>query len=177
MPEPSLELQGLAHSYQGPQIFAGVSLSVAPGEQVALLGASGSGKSTILRAVAGFVTPSEGAIKLAGQRVAAGGQELVPAERRGVGLLFQDYALFPHMSVGENILFGLNKQPGAAQEQAKSSLEPARGRPGASQEKRQDPARLEQPGASQEVARSQPAASQGNQPGAARGSQRQLGAS
>jgi 2-aminoethylphosphonate transport system ATP-binding protein len=80
----------------------GFDLSVAAGETVALLGPSGSGKSTALKAVAGFVRPSRGRIRLAGQDVT----DLPPA-RRGIGVVVQNYALFPHLRVSENVAFGL----------------------------------------------------------------------
>ena len=104
---PSLELSGLAHAYAGLPVFAGVDLEIAAGEFLAVLGASGCGKSTLLRCVAGLVTPSRGTVRLAGTTVARDGRELVPAERRRVGLVFQDYALFPTLSVRENVGFGL----------------------------------------------------------------------
>jgi iron(III) transport system ATP-binding protein len=108
MDDAPLCFENLAHSYGGPPIFEGVNLRVAAGELVAILGASGSGKSTLLRAAAGFVTPTCGTVTLGGKIVAQGGVERVPAEKRGVGMMFQDYALFPHMSVAENIAFGLH---------------------------------------------------------------------
>ena len=81
------------------------TLRVAPGETVALLGPSGSGKSTALNALAGFVRPTSGAVRLAGRDVT----DLPPA-RRGIGVVLQSYALFPHMSVADNVAFGLHAQ-------------------------------------------------------------------
>jgi len=104
-----LVIEDLGHHFDaGAPVLSGVSLRVAPGELVSVLGASGSGKTTLLRAVAGFVTPTEGRVTIAGQDVVAGGRERVPAERRGVGLVFQDFALFPHLTVRENVAFGLH---------------------------------------------------------------------
>jgi iron(III) transport system ATP-binding protein len=114
MPNNPLELRDLGHSYSGPSVFEGVSLTVAPGELVSILGASGSGKSTLLRAAAGFVTPTRGSVWIGGEEVAREGRELIPAERRGVGMMFQDYALFPHMNVAENVAFGLPGDPHGA---------------------------------------------------------------
>src|SRR3954468_1098915 len=78
------------------------NLRVATGETVALLGPSGSGKSTALNALAGFVRPTTGAVRLAGRDVT----DLSPA-RRGIGVVLQSYALFPHMKVADNVAFGL----------------------------------------------------------------------
>jgi iron(III) transport system ATP-binding protein len=84
-----------------------VSLSVAAGELVALVGASGSGKSTLLRLIAGLEHPDAGTIAL-DQRVISSPREVVPPEQRGIGFVFQDHALFPHLTVAENIAFGLH---------------------------------------------------------------------
>ncbi|MEF2277520.1 ABC transporter ATP-binding protein [Deinococcus sp. YIM 134068] len=97
-----LEVLDLGKTYPGgPPVLEGVSLSVAAGERLALLGVSGSGKSTLLRCVAGFETPDGGDIRVAGRSVLG-----VPAERRGVGLVFQAPLLFPHLTVRENVAFG-----------------------------------------------------------------------
>jgi len=82
-----------------------VSFEVKDGELLALLGPSGSGKTTTLRMLAGFETPTEGRIMLAGRDVTT-----VPTHKRDTGMVFQDYALFPHMTVGENIAFGLKRK-------------------------------------------------------------------
>ncbi|HXV23985.1 MAG TPA: ABC transporter ATP-binding protein [Alphaproteobacteria bacterium] len=79
-----------------------VTLRVAEGEFFGLLGPSGSGKTTLLRAIAGFVMPESGEIRIDGQRI-----ETVPVHKRGIGMVFQNYALFPHLSVFDNIAFGL----------------------------------------------------------------------
>ena len=81
------------------------NLRVAPGETVVLLGPSGSGKSTALNALAGFVRPTTGAVRLAGHDVT----DLPPA-KRGIGVVLQSYALFPHMRVADNVAFGLKSQ-------------------------------------------------------------------
>lgn len=107
----ALLIQDLAHDYgQGP-VFTNLCLEIYRGELVAVLGISGSGKSTLLRAVAGFVTPDKGSITLAGKVVAEDGREHQSAEERRVGMVFQDYALFEHMSVRENVAFGIHKDP------------------------------------------------------------------
>jgi iron(III) transport system ATP-binding protein len=84
----------------------GLSFVVEPGEILALLGPSGCGKTTTLRLIAGFEHPDEGTVELGGQRVAGEGTT-IPPESRGIGVVFQDYALFPHLSVGGNVAFGL----------------------------------------------------------------------
>lgn len=97
-----LEITDLHRSYENLPLLRGISFTVATGETVCLLGASGSGKSTLLRIIAGLESPEQG-------RVCWDGQDLssVPAHRRGFGLVFQDYALFPHLNVVENVAFGL----------------------------------------------------------------------
>ena len=85
-------------------------LQITSGERVVIVGSSGSGKSTLLRAVAGFDTPLEGSISLHGEYVSKAGSILVPPYRRGLGMVFQDLALWPHMDVAENITFGLKMQ-------------------------------------------------------------------
>ena len=89
------------------QALAGVSFEVARGERVALLGPSGCGKSTLLRTIAGFERPERGSVVLDG-RVLADAERHVPPHQRATGMVFQDYALFPHLSVAENVAFGLS---------------------------------------------------------------------
>jgi iron(III) transport system ATP-binding protein len=104
-----LEVAGVTRRYrrnQPPAVDA-VSLSVARGEILALLGPSGSGKSTLLRLIAGFELPDAGSVAINGRVVAEPGVA-VPPERRGVGIVFQDYALFPHLTVEGNVAFGLH---------------------------------------------------------------------
>lgn len=102
-----LRLDGISKSFvRGLPVLQDVSLQVDRGEMVCLLGPSGCGKTTLLRLIAGFETPSSGTISLAGEVVSAPGHVL-PPEARHVGMVFQDYALFPHLTVGQNIQFGL----------------------------------------------------------------------
>ena len=102
---PRLALTGLTVRFGTTTALAGVDLSVDRGEVVAILGPSGSGKSTLLRAVAGLQPLAEGAVTIDGID-----RTDTPPHRRGVGLMFQDHALFPHLDVGANIAFGLRMQ-------------------------------------------------------------------
>ncbi len=106
----SLIFDGIRHAYGDTPVLRGIDLSVAPGEIVCLLGASGCGKTTLLRLASGLEPLQEGRIELGGPVIAEPGRE-VPPERRGVGFVFQDYALFPHLTVAENIAFGLRFTP------------------------------------------------------------------
>jgi ABC-type Fe3+/spermidine/putrescine transport system ATPase subunit len=101
-PTPGLELRGLTKAYGAVDALRGVDLVVKEGEFLTILGPSGSGKTTILRLVAGFTLPTAGQIFLQGRNVS----RMTPAER-GIGMVFQQYALFPHMTVAENIAYGL----------------------------------------------------------------------
>ncbi|MGD0603356.1 MAG: ABC transporter ATP-binding protein, partial [Streptosporangiaceae bacterium] len=89
-------------------VLAGLDLTVAPGETIALLGSSGSGKTTLLNAIAGFVAPLTGEIWLAGQVASAPGR-CVPPERRRIGMVFQDHALWPHLSVLDTVAYPLRR--------------------------------------------------------------------
>ena len=103
---PALAMTGIRHAYGAVQAVDGVDVHVAPGEVVCLLGPSGCGKTTILRLAAGLEELQAGQVSLDGTCVAGAGESL-PPERRGVGLVFQDYALFPHLDVMGNVTFGL----------------------------------------------------------------------
>ncbi|WP_162571926.1 MULTISPECIES: ABC transporter ATP-binding protein [unclassified Variovorax] len=102
---PSLTLDRLEKRYGEQLAVASVSLSVQDGEFISLLGPSGCGKTTVLRMVAGLIQPTSGRILIDGQDVTA-----LPTNKRRIGLVFQSYALFPHMSVFENVAFGLRRQ-------------------------------------------------------------------
>jgi iron(III) transport system ATP-binding protein len=108
--EPALACRGLVKRYGDTLAVDGVDLEVPRGSLTALLGPSGCGKTTVLRMVAGLLTPDAGSIALAGREVAGPGRN-VPPERRHVGLVFQDYALFPHLSVARNVAYGLQGVP------------------------------------------------------------------
>jgi ABC-type Fe3+/spermidine/putrescine transport system ATPase subunit len=106
-----LELRNLVKSYEGKPLLTDISFTVAEGETVCLLGASGSGKSTILRMIAGLDFPDRGAILLNSLDLAG-----TPPHLRDFGLVFQDYGLFPHLSVFDNIAFGLKMRNASADE-------------------------------------------------------------
>jgi iron(III) transport system ATP-binding protein len=120
---PVLTVDRVARRYGPVAAVAGISLDVTPGEIVALVGHSGSGKSTLLRLIAGLERPDEGTIAIGGDLV-SGRDVFVPPEARNVGMMFQDYALFPHLSVLENLKFGLARLPGPeATRRARASLD------------------------------------------------------
>jgi iron(III) transport system ATP-binding protein len=106
----SLRLSGIHHAYGGREVLRGIDLHVTPGEILCLLGPSGDGKTTLLRLVAGLEPLQAGRIELGGVVVGEPGRDL-PPEARHVGFVFQDYALFPHLTVAGNVAFGLTHTP------------------------------------------------------------------
>jgi iron(III) transport system ATP-binding protein len=110
---PALSCRGLRRTFEGTLAVDGVDLTVPAGSLTALLGPSGCGKTTVLRMIAGLLTPDRGRIEIHGREVSADGR-VVPPEARGVGMVFQDYALFPHLSVAKNVGYGLPRRPRAA---------------------------------------------------------------
>jgi len=111
--EAALRLSGLVKRFGAHAAVDGIDLAVAPGEFVTLLGPSGCGKTTTLNLVAGFLSADAGHITLAGRHV-----EELPPFKRDLGMVFQDYALFPHLSVADNVGFGLKMRGVAAAESA-----------------------------------------------------------
>ena len=103
-----LEVENLRHHYNEKTVLDGVSFSLDAGEIGCILGPSGCGKTTALRLIAGFEEPAAGHIRLLNETVSEPGH-VTPPDRRGVGMVFQDYALFPHLTAANNIAFGLAK--------------------------------------------------------------------
>ena len=106
-PSPALRCTGLVKRFGELAVVDGLDLTAAQGELVALLGPSGCGKTTTLRLIAGFEELDGGTVEVGGRVVAEAGRPGEPPERRRVGMVFQDYALFPHLSVARNVAFGL----------------------------------------------------------------------
>jgi iron(III) transport system ATP-binding protein len=102
----SVELRSLTKRYGPTTVVDGVSLTIEHGHLVCLLGPSGCGKTTTLRLIAGFVEPSDGEIRV-GSKVVSSPRHSIPPERRNMSMIFQSYALWPHMTVTENIVYGL----------------------------------------------------------------------
>src|SRR5882724_295256 len=102
----SVELRGLTKRYGALAVVDDVSLTIAHGTLVCLLGPSGCGKTTTLRLIAGFVEPTAGEIRV-GEHLVSSPARTVPPERRNMSMIFQSYALWPHMTVAENVAYGL----------------------------------------------------------------------
>jgi iron(III) transport system ATP-binding protein len=105
--QPLLEVQDLQHAYEGQEAVRGLSFSLKRGAIGCLLGPSGCGKTTVLRCIAGFETPSTGRILLNGT-VVSSAQTSLPPEQRRIGMVFQEHALFPHLTAAGNIAFGIS---------------------------------------------------------------------
>jgi ABC-type Fe3+/spermidine/putrescine transport system ATPase subunit len=114
----ALHCSKLSKTLGGRPVLTALDFDVRAGEIVSLIGASGSGKTTLLRIMAGLETPDAGTITLDGRIIFAPGQ-FVPPERRRIGMVFQDYALWPHMTVADNLSFGLKSQRLATEETGK----------------------------------------------------------
>jgi ABC-type Fe3+/spermidine/putrescine transport system ATPase subunit len=114
---PHIEVEGLELYYGSVPAVRGVSFNVMPGEQLTLLGPSGCGKTTTLRAVAGLERPTAGEIRIDGVSVFSSARKInMPAEKRGLSMVFQSYAIWPHMTVFDNVAYGLRvRKAGAAE--------------------------------------------------------------
>jgi iron(III) transport system ATP-binding protein len=110
-----LELKDVGHAYGARAVLNGLNLTLNEGSIACLLGASGCGKTTVLRCIAGFEPLARGQITLHGGIVSSVGLTLPPEARR-IGMVFQDYALFPHLTVARNVAFGLHREPPAARD-------------------------------------------------------------
>lgn len=102
----ALKLHAVGKRFGDIDVLSGINLSVTPGEVICLVGRSGCGKSTLLRIIAGVETPDAGSVTMNGQEI-AGPATFMEPEKRRIGFVFQDYALFPHLTVEQNVLFGL----------------------------------------------------------------------
>lgn len=118
----SLLLDSISHRYGDLEVLSDVTIRVEPGEVLCLLGPSGSGKTTLMRIAAGIEHPDKGNVWI-DNRIVAGEGIAVPPEKRGVGLVFQDNALFPHLTILQNVLFGLKNFPATmAEDEARRIL-------------------------------------------------------
>ncbi len=136
MSEPFVEIAGVTRQWRGEGGVVDVSVAIERGAFVSVLGPSGCGKSTLLRLLAGLETPQAGTVRIAGREVTH-----APAAERGLSMVFQSYALFPHLSVGENILFGLRVR-GMARAERAAKLAEAVGMLGLEGLERRKPAEL-----------------------------------
>ncbi|MEW6684386.1 MAG: ABC transporter ATP-binding protein [Nitrospirota bacterium] len=103
----AISLDGIHFNYDGRSVLSGLSLRVENGEVLALLGPSGCGKSTVLRLILGLAVPARGSVRLGGVAVSESNRLLLPPEERGLAIVFQDLALWPHLTVRGNLSFGL----------------------------------------------------------------------
>jgi iron(III) transport system ATP-binding protein len=114
-----IDFQSVSKSYNGRPAIADFSLSIAEGERVVILGPSGCGKTTVLRLLAGFLTPDSGSIRIGADMVACDRRNLREPEERNLGMVFQDLALWPHLSVKGNLEFGLRAKHIPSSERSK----------------------------------------------------------
>jgi len=111
----AIEFQDVSKRYGNRTVLSRLSFQIERGERIAIHGPSGSGKTTVLRLLAGFATPDEGVVRIANRDVAANGKLLVEPDTRNLGMVFQDLALWPHMTVYQNLEFALKAQSLAAE--------------------------------------------------------------
>ena len=118
----AIELKNVCKDYGAHPVLTDINLTIQKAERVVLHGPSGCGKTTILRLIAGFLTPDRGSVSIDGNVAALDGKTLVTPERRGLGMVFQDLALWPHLTVFENLEFALKAQ-GLAREMRHERIE------------------------------------------------------
>ncbi|PHS69682.1 MAG: ABC transporter [Methylophaga sp.] len=118
----ALSVDAISINYEHKKVLNQLSLNVSDNEILCLLGQSGSGKTTVLKAIAGLLPLQQGSISVGGQRLSSV-KTIVPPDKRGIGIIFQDYALFPHLSVLDNICFGIKETKQQAEFAAKALLE------------------------------------------------------
>ena len=114
-----IELRGVTRIYNGRRVVDNLSFAVADKERIVLFGPSGCGKTTVLRLIAGFEVPDNGEILIDGRRVAVGGHSIVEPEHRNLGMVFQDLALWPHMTVKQHLNFVLRTKATAEGDRAR----------------------------------------------------------
>src|SRR6195952_3598024 len=106
--DPRIEVSGLTVRYNDVVAVDAIDFTIQPGELVTLLGPSGCGKTTTLRAIAGLEDPSSGTIRIAGTTMYSSSERRnIPSEKRGISMVFQSYAVWPHMTVFDNVAYGL----------------------------------------------------------------------
>lgn len=118
-----IEFRAVSKIYRGRRVIDALTLQVEAGERVVLFGPSGCGKSTMLLLIAGLVAPDSGDILIDGQIVASNGKNRCEPQQRGIGMVFQDLALWPHMTVAENIEFGLRAKRVPSEERKRRVVE------------------------------------------------------
>jgi ABC-type Fe3+/spermidine/putrescine transport system ATPase subunit len=137
----AIELEGITLRYSEKRVIDGLSLTVAPGEVLALLGPSGSGKTSVLRIILGFATAQAGTVRLSGEVASEAGRLVVLPEERGLAVVFQDLALWPHLSVAGNLAFGLKSRATTARER-EARIQSILGRVGLAGKERSLPGQL-----------------------------------
>lgn len=141
MTDPVLSLEGVSLSYRSVPVLSDLSLAVRSGETLALLGRSGSGKTSALRLILGFIAPDRGRVRVAGAVASEDGRIRIPPEERGVAIVFQDLALWPHLTVEGNLGFGLEAK-GMRREERQSRIAGMLGRVGLDGKERRFPGEL-----------------------------------
>jgi iron(III) transport system ATP-binding protein len=125
----AIEFDGVSKTFANRAVIKKLSLRVEPAERLVLFGPSGCGKTTVLRLIAGLEVPDNGTIRIDGRVAAQAGESFVPPEHRNLGMVFQDLALWPHMTVKANLMFGLESR-GVPKREAESRIQAALGQVG-----------------------------------------------